>query len=89
MLQVKPHSEFFQFIMHWLRQLGIVGWQDAVLRFDHADFGAELAIGDSQLQTDVTATDHDQPFRHGRRRQGFGGRDDRPTNRQHRQVHAV
>ena len=85
-VQIQFHAQLLQRFMHRLRQLSVIGRQNALLRLDHADFRAELAIGNAQLQTDISTADHDEAFWHTFRRQRFGGGDDRPANRQDRQV---
>ncbi|MNN41038.1 hypothetical protein D3C81_1551330 [compost metagenome] len=86
--EVQLHAQLLQRVMHRLRQFSVICRQDSILRFNHADLGTELAISDAQFQTNVTTADHDQTFRHGFRRQRFGGGDDRPANRQDRQIDA-
>ena len=45
------------------RQLGVVDRQDAVLRLDDRDLGAELGEGDAELEPDIAGADHDEPLR--------------------------
>ncbi|MCY1289718.1 hypothetical protein D9M70_388210 [compost metagenome] len=59
------------------------------MSLDHRDLDAELAVGDTQFQADVTATDHQQAARQAARRQGFGGGDHLAAQRQAGQFHRL
>lgn len=87
-LEVQLDPQLFEGFSHGQCQLAVVSGQDTFLRLDHTDLGAELAVGNAQLQADIAATHHNQALGHAGRRQRFGRGDDRPANRQHRQVDA-
>ncbi len=66
-------------------QLRVIKRQDAVLRLDHGDVGAQLAESDAQFQADIAGADDHQLFRQPVERQGLGGRQHRVAERQGRQ----
>ena len=63
-------------------ELGVVGRQDAVLRLDHRDLGAELGEGDAELEPDIAGADHGQALGDRRQRQRLGRGDDAAAERQ-------
>ncbi|MNH14851.1 hypothetical protein D3C79_744520 [compost metagenome] len=88
-LEVELDPQLLDRLGHRCSQFTVVGWQDALAGFDHADLDAKLAVGDAQLQADVAAANHGQVLGQGFRRQGLGGGNDRATQRQHRQFDAA
>ena len=70
----------------WIRQGLVEQRQDAVGHLHDGDLGAQLAIGDAQLQPDVAAADDDQLLGHLRQAQRLGGGDDVAAERQERKL---
>ena len=84
--QVQRDAQRFEGFGNRLRQLHVIGGQDALAGFDHRDFRAQLAVGDPQLKPDVTGAHHGQAFGNVRGVQCFGGRNNGAAQWQYRQI---